>query len=63
MTYVAKKQDPITLPNQGGVFNGSVKSCIDRSKSGDVVYFDNIKGRCPGDLTGRNLNSLSFILK
>ena len=63
MTYVAKKQDPITLPNQGGSFNGSVTNCTNRAKPGDIFYFDDIKARCLGDDTDRLLNSLVFSIK
>lgn len=62
-TYVAKRQDPVTYPNQGGSFNGNVSGAIQKSKPGDVLYFDNIKGRCPGDAAGRELNSLVFKIK
>jgi gliding motility-associated protein GldM len=62
-TFVAKRQDPVTYPNQGGSFNGNVSGAIGRSKPGDVLYFDNVKGRCPGDNNGRDLNSLVLKIK
>jgi gliding motility-associated protein GldM len=62
-TFVAKRQDPVTYPNQGGSFNSNVAGAIQKSKPGDVLYFDNIKGRCPGDAVGRELNSLVFKIK
>lgn len=62
-TFVAKRQDPVTYPNQGGSFNGNVSGAIQKSKPGDVLYFDNVKGRCPGDAAGRELNSLVLKIK
>jgi hypothetical protein len=62
-TFVAKRQDPVTYPNQGGSFNGNVSGAIGRCKPGDVLYFDNVKGRCPGDNVGRDLNSLVLKIK
>jgi gliding motility-associated protein GldM len=62
-TYLAKRQDPVTYPNSGGSFNGNVTGAIGKSKPGDVLYFDNVKGRCPGDNAGRDLNSLVLKIK
>jgi gliding motility-associated protein GldM len=62
-TFVAKRQDPVTYPNQGGSFNGNVSGAIGRCKPGDMLYFDNVKGRCPGDNVGRDLNSLVLKIK
>lgn len=62
-TYVAKRQDPVTYPNQGGSFNGNVTSAIQKCKPGDVLYFEEVKARCPGDQAGRPINSLVFTIK
>lgn len=62
-TFVAKRQDPVTYPNQGGSFNSNVSGAIQKSKPGDVLYFDNVKGRCPGDAAGRELNSIVLKIK
>jgi gliding motility-associated protein GldM len=62
-TYLAKRQDPVTYPNQGGSYNGNVSGAVQKAKPGDTYYFDEIKGRCPGDESGRPLNSLVFNIK
>jgi gliding motility-associated protein GldM len=62
-TYLAKRQDPVLIPNQGGSYNGSVSSAVQKAKPGDTYYFDEIKARCPGDDAGRPINSLVFTIK
>lgn len=62
-TYLAKRQDPVTYPNSGGSFNGNVSGALQKCKPGDMVYFDNVKGRCPGDNAGRELNSIALKIK
>ncbi|MFZ4544235.1 MAG: gliding motility protein GldM [Saprospiraceae bacterium] len=63
VTYVAKRQDPVTYPNQGARYNGNNAGIINRAKPGDVYYFDEVKARCPGDQAGRQINSLVFQIK
>jgi gliding motility-associated protein GldM len=62
-TYLAKRQDPVTYPNQGGSYNGNVSGAVQKAKPGDTFYFDEIKARCPGDDSGRPVNSLVFNIK
>lgn len=62
-TYLAKRQDPVLIPNQGGSYNGSVSSAVQKAKPGDTYYFDEVKARCPGDGAGRTVNSLVFTIK
>ncbi len=62
-TYLAKRQDPVTYPNQGGSYNSNVAGAVQKAKPGDTYYFDEIKARCPGDDAGRPINSLVFTIK
>lgn len=63
VTYLAKRQDPVTLYNTGAKFNGSVQDYISRAKPGDAYFFDEVKVKCPGDASARNLGSLVFRIK
>ncbi len=63
VTYLAKRQDPFTMFNSGGRFNDQVSDFVKKAKPGDVYFFDEIKCRCPGDATARNLGSLVFRIR
>ncbi len=63
LTYVAKRQDPVTYPNQGSRYNSNNSSLVGRAKPGDMYYFDEVKARCPGDQAGRQINSIVFSIK
>ena len=62
-TYLAKRQDPVLYPNQGGSYNSNVSGAVQKAKPGDTYYFDEVKARCPGDDAGRPVNSLVFTIK
>ena len=49
--------------NRGGSFTGPVKTMLENVKRKDVVYFNNVKARCPGDTAGRDLGGLVFTIK
>ena len=49
--------------NRGGSFDGPVKAMLENVKRKDVVYFNNVKARCPGDRAGRDLGGLVFTIK
>jgi gliding motility-associated protein GldM len=63
MTRVPKRQDPIEVVNTGGRFADQVAALIAQAKPGDSYYFNDVKARCPGDVTGREINSLSFTIR
>lgn len=63
MTVVPKNGDPIDATNKGGKFGKTTKKLIKTVKSGDIVYIDNIKCRCPGDPAARKINSLVIKIK
>jgi hypothetical protein len=61
VTYVAKRQDPISSENNGGGFSSKVQEYVQKAKPGDVFYFDQIKAKGPDGLP-RTLPSLVFQL-
>ena len=63
VTYLSKNQDPVTVFNNSSRFNGQAADLINKAKPGDVYFFDEIKVRCPGDASARNLGSLVFKIK
>ncbi len=63
LTYVAKRQDPVPVVNQGPRYNQRSRDMVNRAKPGDIYYFDNVKARCPGDRAGRTINSMVFNIK
>jgi hypothetical protein len=63
LTRVPKRQDPVVIENAGGSFNGQCRSLADAAKPGDIYYIDDVKARCPGDQSGRQINSMVFTIK
>ena len=63
LVRIAKRQDPITVSNPGGRFNSDSERLIRAATPGDTYYFQDVKGKCPGDPAGRKLNSLVFTIK
>ena len=63
ITYVPKRQDPVTFPNPGSKPSGRAGSLVSKAKPGDTFYFQNVKARCPGDKAGRKINPLVFTLR
>ncbi|MFN0215370.1 MAG: GldM family protein [Saprospiraceae bacterium] len=51
-----------TVINTGVSFSQEALALINKGKSGDIFIFSDIKGRCPGDVKSRKLNSLVFFL-
>ena len=60
VTYVAKRQDPVTRPNSGARYSSDVTGLVNRATPGDIYYFDNIKAKCPGDPAARDIGGLVF---
>ena len=46
--------------NKGGGYNAGPKGLVDQAKAGDTFYFENVKAKCPGDASGRDINQLVF---
>ena len=63
LVRVPKRQDAITAVNQGGSFGAEAQRLVRAATPGDTYYFRDIKGRCPGDQAGRNLNSMVFTIR
>lgn len=60
LVRVPRRQDPQLAPNKGGSYNADAKGLIDQAKAGDTYYFENVKAKCPGDQSGRDINQLVF---
>jgi GldM C-terminal domain len=55
--------DAMEWQNKGSKFSAEVFQNLMKVKSGDHVYFDDIKCLCPGDKVTRNLGSLAFAIR
>lgn len=60
LVRVPRRQDPQVEPNKGGSYGAAAKGLIDQAKAGDTFYFENVKAKCPGDASGRDINQLVF---
>lgn len=63
MTYLAKRQDPISRVNSGAKWSGDVGDFIQKAKPGDAYFFDEVKCKCPGDVAARNIGGISYKIK
>ncbi len=63
MVRVPQRQDPVSVVNPGGRYGSDAERLARAAKPGDTYYFNNVKGRCPGDNAGRKLNSLVFQIR
>jgi gliding motility-associated protein GldM len=63
LTYLPKRQDPISKQNSGARWSGDNASMIQKAKPGDSYFFDDIKVKCPGDQAGRNIGGLAFKIR
>ncbi len=62
-THVAKGKEPVEAINTGSVYEAHTQEMLKKVKAGDIVYFDNVKCKCPGDAASRPLNSMVFQLR
>jgi hypothetical protein len=60
LVRVPRRQDPLIAANKGGGYNAEARGIIDQAKAGDTYYFENVKAKCPGDASGRDINQLVF---
>jgi hypothetical protein len=60
MLFIRKKSDIFDVVNTGSSFNEKTRKYINDVQSGDVIYIENIRCRCPGDYTSRRINNLVF---
>ncbi len=63
VTYLPKRQDPITKQNSGARWGSDVQEWISKAKPGDAYFFDDVKCKCPGDAAARNLGGLAFKIR
>lgn len=63
VTYLPKRQDPITAQNSGARWNSQVQDYISKAKPGDSYFFDDVKCKCPGDVAARNIGGLAYKIK
>jgi len=63
VTYLPKRQDPITALNNGARWSSSVADMVQKAKPGDSFFFDDVKCKCPGDVAARNIGGLAFKIK
>lgn len=58
--YTRTRQDPVELQGTGNTFPSNVQQAIEQAKPGDQYAFTEVKAKCPGDITARRVNGLSF---
>lgn len=63
LTYVARRQDPVTVTNAGARFNEQSTRLISRAKPGDIYFFANVRAKCPGDEASRPINTMVFTIR
>jgi len=63
LVRVARRQDPQPVVNQGGRFNAAAQALVNKAAPGDRYFFEGIKARCPGDAAGRNVGSMTFLIR
>jgi gliding motility-associated protein GldM len=57
------RRDDIQQANVTGAFNSEAQRLVAQAKPGDSYQFQNVKARCPGDIAGRVINSMSFVVR
>ncbi len=63
LVYVAARQDPVPVVNQGARFNERSRNLVNRARPGDTYYFNNVRAKCPGDQATRKVNSMVFNIR
>jgi gliding motility-associated protein GldM len=61
--YTKKRQDPQALNGSGARFDAQVAAAVRAAGIGDSYNFVDIKARCPGDATGRTINTIGITIK
>ena len=60
VTRQSKMKDPIEVKNEGENFSETTLELLEGLQSNDVIYFDQIRCKCPGDPAARNINAMVF---
>ncbi len=63
VTRLPKRGDPFEWQNNGDMFSVETRGELAKIKSGDRIFFDDIKCLCPGDPAQRNIGGLAFLIK
>ncbi len=63
IVYVAKRQDAVPNNNGGARYDGTSRELVNRAKPGDTYYFNNVRAKCPGDNSTRQINSMVFTIR
>jgi len=63
LTYLPKRQDPITSVNAGARWNSQSQDFVNKAKPGDAYFFDEVKCKCPGDPAARNIGSIAYKIR
>jgi hypothetical protein len=63
MTVVRPQADPVDVNNNGGDFEAAAKRLITMLAPGSIIYIENIKSKCLGDIAVRKINSLVIKVK
>lgn len=60
LVRVPRRQDPQVAVNRGGQYNGEARALIDQAKASDTYYFEEVRAKCPGDASTRDIGQLVF---
>ena len=60
LTYITPGQAPVESVNAGARYTAYSRQLVNLAKPGDIYHFDDVKARCPGDLSARPINSMAF---
>ncbi len=67
MDYVVTRQsrsmEPKEVKNEGAHFSETTLELFEDIQPRDVVYFDNIRCKCPGDPAARKINAMVFKMR
>lgn len=63
MVYIEPRQDPVPVTNAGASYNSTARNLVQRASPGDIYLFNNVRARCPGDVSSRRVNSMVFFIR
>lgn len=61
--FTKKRQDPQAITGSGARFDGQALTAIRAAGVGDTYNFVDIKAKCPGDASGRTINTIGITVK
>jgi hypothetical protein len=62
LVRAAPRSDVEIEVNAGGRYSDAISRLVNKAKAGDRYFFENIKCKCPGDATSRDLGGLTFLI-